>query len=127
MNINVGTILGNEQSFVKSAAVGCAIGLCMTSDEDDGDANDVYIALPGQARVVISYTGCIGKLGAVRGDVLTHVDGESVANKKVSEVLDIIQAKKGEGFTMLTLNAEFSVANALKRRAIAISEIEICG
>uniref|UniRef100_A0A7S4AVL3 RING-type domain-containing protein n=1 Tax=Pseudo-nitzschia australis TaxID=44445 RepID=A0A7S4AVL3_9STRA len=126
-NINVESILGNKQSYVESAALGCAIGLCMISDEDYGDANDVYIALPGQARVVISCTGRIGKLGAVRGDVLTHVDGESVVNKKVTEVLDIIQAKKGQGFTMLTLNAEFSVADALKRRAIAISEIELSG
>ncbi|VEU45041.1 unnamed protein product [Pseudo-nitzschia multistriata] len=125
-NINVGTIIGSERSVVKSAAVGCAIGLCMSRDDDYGDAaNDIYIAIPGQARVVVSNTGHIGKLGAVRGDVLTHIDGESITGKKVAEVLDIINAKKCQGSTLLTLNAEFSVADALRRRAMAISEIEI--
>mmetsp|Transcript_5239 Transcript_5239/g.15234 ORF Transcript_5239/g.15234 Transcript_5239/m.15234 type:complete len:556 (+) Transcript_5239:90-1757(+) len=124
-NVNVETILGSKQSFMGSGVVGCALGLCMSSDEDYGGANDIHIALPGQIRVVISNTGHIGKFGAVRGDVLTHLDGESVAGKKVTEVVDMIQTKKSQGSTMLTLNAEFSVADALKRRAVAISEIEI--
>lgn len=124
-NINVGNIVGTEINYVKSTAVGCAIGLCMSSDEDYAETNDIFIALPGQARVLISHTGHIGKLGAVRGDVLTHIDGRSVADKKVVEVLEIINAKKDQEFVMLTLNAEFSVADALKRRAMAIAEIEV--
>jgi len=122
-NVHVGRILGAEPNPVKSAAVGCAIGLCVASDENYGDYNDVYIALPGQSRVLISHTGHIGKLGAVRGDVLTHVDGEDVACKNVTEVLEIINAKQSQESIMLTLNAEFSVADALKRRAMAIAEM----
>lgn len=121
-NINVGNILGTEANVVKSAAVGCAIGLCMSSEEDYGDYRDVYIALPGKSRVLISHTGHIGKLGAVRGDVLTHVDREAVTGKKVTEVLEIIKGKASQEFIMLTLNAELSVADALKRRALAIAD-----
>lgn len=124
-NANVGNILGSNQSFLESATGICAIGLCVSRDEDYWGANDVHIALPGQTRVVISHTGHVGKFGAVRGDVLTHVDGESVAGKKVTEVVDVIETKKCQGYTMLTLNAEFSVADALKRRAYAISQIEL--
>lgn len=122
-NINVGNSLGTEKSLVNSASLACAAGLCMTNDQFD--ANDIFIALPGQPRALISDTGHIGKLGAVRGDVLTHVDGESVAGKKASEVMGIIKAKPVSEFIMLTLNAEFSVASALKRRAAVIAEVEV--
>jgi hypothetical protein len=121
-NNNVGNILGTEPNAVKSAAVGCAIGLCVGSDEDYGDYSDIYIALPGTSRVLISHTGHIGKLGAVRGDVLTHVDGEAVMGKMVAEVLEIIEGKRSQESIILTLNAELSVADALKRRALVISE-----
>ena len=123
-NANVGNILGAEVNVVKSATVGCAIGLCASSDIDDsGDYNDIFIALPGKARVLISYTGHVGKLGAVRGDVITHLDGEDISGKNAAEVLKIIEGKKdSQQFVMLTLNAELSVADALRRRASAISE-----
>lgn len=122
-NINIGNILGTEQNIMKSAAVGCALGLCMSRDDSNcGDYNDIYIALPGKSRVLISHTGHIGKLGAVRGDVLTHVDGEEVTGKNVDEVLEIIKGNGVQGFVMLTLNAELSVADALKRRALAIAD-----
>lgn len=121
-NLNVGNILGTEPNVVKSAAVGCAIGLCAGSDDDYGDYNDIYITLPGTSRVLISHTGHIGKLGAVRGDVLSHVDGEAVTGKNVAEVLEIIKGKQSQDSIMLTLNAELSVADALKRRALAIAE-----
>lgn len=121
-NISVGNILGTEPNAVKSAAVGCAIELCACSGEDYGDYRDIYIALPGKSRVLISHTGHIGKLGAVRGDVLTHVDGEAVAGKKAAEVSEIIKGKGTQEFIMLTLNAELSVADALKRRALAIAD-----
>lgn len=121
-NINVGNILGTEPNVVKSAAVGCVIELCVSSDDDYGDYSDVYIALPGKSRVLISHTGYIGKLGAVRGDVLTHVDGEAVMGKEVAEVLEILEGKRCQESIMLTLNAELSVADALKRRALVIAE-----
>lgn len=123
-NANVGNILGTEVNVVKSAAVGCAIGFCASSDIDDsGDYNDIFIALPGKSRVLISHTGHIGKLGAVRGDVITHLDSEDLSGKNATQVREIIERKKeSQPYIMLTLNAELSVADALKRRALAISE-----
>jgi len=121
-NANVGNILGSEPNVVKTAAVGCALQLCSCSDDDYGDYRDVFIAMPGTSRVLISHTGHIGKLGAVRGDVLTHVDGEAVTGKTADEVLEILQRTGSQESVMLTLNAELSVADALKRRALAIAE-----
>ena len=121
-NANVGNILGTEPNVVKSVAVGCAIGFCASGVDDSGDYQDIYIAMPGRSRVLISHTGHIGKLGAVRGDVITHLDGEDVSGKKAAEVLKIIAGKDSQESIMLTLNAELSVADALRRRALAISE-----
>ena len=121
-NINIGNILGTEPSVVKSAAVGCAMGFCASNVDDYGDYSDIYIALPGKSRVLISHTGHIGKLGAVRGDVITHLDGEDISGKKAAQVLEIINGKETQGIIMLTLNAELSVADALKRRALAVAE-----
>lgn len=100
--------------------MGCAIGLCIA---EQFEMDDVYISLPGEARVLISHTGRSGKQGAVRGDVLTHIDGESVASKDVSQVLLQLHSKRSNGKTMLTLNAERSVAEALKRRAATIIDM----
>jgi hypothetical protein len=128
-NVHVGNILGTEPNFVNNAAMGCSIGLCMSNDEDEENAdpvNDVHVAIPGQSRVLISHTGRIGKQGAVRGDVLSHVDGKAIAGRNVREVLTLLHNTKQSqagGCIMLTLNAELSVAEALKRRAVAIAEI----
>mmetsp|Transcript_24935 Transcript_24935/g.27928 ORF Transcript_24935/g.27928 Transcript_24935/m.27928 type:complete len:500 (-) Transcript_24935:174-1673(-) len=123
-NVNVGNILGTEPNVAYAAAMGCAIGLCLSGDDKNVDVNDVYIALPGQSRVLLSQTGRIGKQGAVRGDVLSHIDGTSIAGKNVREVLTLLQTRRSQGgCIMLTLNAELSVAEALKRRAIVIAEI----
>lgn len=122
-NANVGNILGSEPNVVKTAAVGCALQLCSCSDDDHyGDYRDVFIAMPGTSRVLIAHTGHIGKLGAVRGDVLTHVDGEAVNGKTADEVLEILRGTGSRESVILTLNAELSVADALKRRALAIAE-----
>mmetsp|Transcript_28637 Transcript_28637/g.53837 ORF Transcript_28637/g.53837 Transcript_28637/m.53837 type:complete len:103 (-) Transcript_28637:320-628(-) len=101
-------------------ALGCAVGLCVS---EQYEIDDVYIALPGESRVLISHTGRSGKQGAVRGDVVTHVDGEAVAGKNVGQVLMLIYSKRSNGRVMLTLNAEKSVAEALKRRAEAIASL----
>jgi len=122
-NVNVGNILGTEPNVAYAAVMGCAIGLCLRDDKNV-DVNDVYIALPGQSRVLLSQTGRIGKQGAVRGDVLSHVDGIAIAGKNVSEVLTLLQTRQSQGgCIMLTLNAELSVAEALKRRGMVISEM----
>jgi len=122
-NVNIGNILGKEPNNAKSVRGNCALGFCVSIDDDPGDYRDIYIAMPGRSRVLVSHTGQIGKLGAVRGDVLTHVDGENVDGKRVAEVLEIIKTKEKQDFIMLTLNAELSVADALKRRASAIADV----
>ena len=121
-NVNVGNILGNEPNVVKSVRGNCALGFCVSIDDDPGDYRDIFIAMPGRLRVLVSQTGQIGKLGAVRGDVLTHVDGENVDGKTAAQVLEIMKTKDTQDFIMLTLNAELSVADALKRRASAIAD-----
>lgn len=123
-NVNVINILGAADVGEKSTvgALGCAIGLC---NGDDFATDEVHIALPGEARVLISHTGRSGKQGAVRGDVVTHVDGQSVADRTVSEFLVLLNDRfqHGNETVTITLNAERSVAEAIKRRAIAIAEM----
>jgi hypothetical protein len=122
-NVNVANILGTAgiSDHTNSAAIGCAVGLCVS--EEERDADDIFIALPGEARVLISQTGRSGRQGAVRGDVLTHVDGEAVAGKTVNEVLILLHKKQCQKRVTLILNAERSVAEALKRRAEAIVDM----
>ncbi|KAL3922538.1 MAG: hypothetical protein SGILL_002149 [Bacillariaceae sp.] len=116
-NANVANILGT--TGVSTQAMGCAIGLCVT---EHFELDDGYIALP-QGRVLLSHTGRSGKQGAVRGDVVTHIDGKSVAGKDSNEVLMVLHRKKGQERVVMTLNAECSVAEALKRRAEAIADM----
>eukprot|EP00547_Thalassionema_nitzschioides_P001810 CAMPEP_0194220116 /NCGR_PEP_ID=MMETSP0156-20130528/27474_1 /TAXON_ID=33649 /ORGANISM="Thalassionema nitzschioides, Strain L26-B" /LENGTH=453 /DNA_ID=CAMNT_0038950015 /DNA_START=94 /DNA_END=1455 /DNA_ORIENTATION=+ len=81
------------------------------------------IELPGKPRVLIRHAGgAAGKQGALRGDVITHIDGSPVAGSTAQEVLAELEKKSGTKFT-ITLNAEQSVAEGLKRRAIAIDEM----
>jgi len=91
-----------------------------------GTSGDIQIELPGQRRILVSYTGRdAGQQGAVKGDVVTHINGNSVAGKGADLLLIHINAAKqrGERKLTMTLNAERSVAEALKRRAISIAEI----
>ncbi|KAG7347514.1 hypothetical protein IV203_016219 [Nitzschia inconspicua] len=121
-NANVAKILGNSYVADQSTSttMGCVVGLCIA---EQFNMDDVYIALPGEARVLISHTGHSGKQGAVRGDVLTHIDRVAVAGKDVNHVLMLLHSKRSKGRVMLTLNAERSVAEALKRRAAAIIDM----
>lgn len=94
--------------------------------DNQGTSGDIQIELPGQRRVLISYVGKdAGKQGAVKGDVVTHINGNSIAGKGADLLLIRINAAKqqGERKLTMTLNAERSVAEALKRRAIAIAEM----
>ena len=85
-----------------------------------GEGNHVQVELPGQNRVLLLSAGEAGRQGAVRGDVITHINGKNVKDKSSAEVLDEIKAC--EFSAMITLNAERSVAEALKRRAVAIKD-----
>ena len=83
----------------------------------------LQVELPGTPRVLILNAGLAGRKGAHRGDVVTHIDGISVMNKNAKEIREILEAKASMGdFALLTLNAEKSVSEALRRRAMAISD-----
>lgn len=91
---------------------------------ENGTSGDIQIELPGQPRVLIRDAGRdAGHQGAVRGDVVTHINGESVGDMSSEQISDFIAGAKqrGERTLTMTLNAERSVAEALKRRAIAIA------
>jgi len=98
----------------------------------DGDG-DVQIEMPGEKRVLVAHVGyAAGKQGTMLGDVVTHINENSIAGLSSEEVLDLISedldisntAKQQENApTMkLTFNAEQSVAAALRRRATVIAE-----
>lgn len=85
---------------------------------------NVLMDLPSR-RVLVRQAGRVaGRLGAVRGDVVTHIDGVSVANQTAQQITDSLQDKVGKGGSpvVVTLNAERSVAEALKRRARTIAD-----
>jgi hypothetical protein len=121
-NVNVARILNNRDVHTHAtlSAMGCAVGLCIS---EHFAPDEIYIAIPGEARVLISHTGRSGKQGAVRGDVLTHIDGEAIAGKDANQALMILHTKRDKGSLKLTLNAERSVAEALKRRAACIVDL----
>jgi hypothetical protein len=136
-NAQVRMILGQDTDatgMTVSSALGCAFALCASLDEDDDSSqtNDVHIAF-SEARVLISHAGRSGQNGAMRGDVVTHIDGECLAGMSAGAVLQMLLYKQDTIFSgnnettaktvMMTLNAEKSVAEALKRRAMAIAEM----
>lgn len=87
-------------------------------------AGDVQIDLQDQKRILVCHVGRFeGKKGVVRGDVITHVDEISLAGKSVDELMILLAKRKPRGKVVVTFNAERSVAEALKRRAFAISKI----
>lgn len=86
---------------------------------------EVRVELPHQPRVLLaSVTQEMGKQGATKGDVLTHVQGHDVRGKTVADIRKLLsQMEPGEtGKLCLVLNAERSVAEALKRRAVVMAE-----
>lgn len=94
---------------------------------ENGTSGDIQIELPGQPRILISHAGRVaGQQGAMKGDVVTHMDGDSLLGIGGADKLWMrINAAKQRGHATLTitLNAERSVAEALKRRAIAIAAV----
>lgn len=92
--------------------------------------SDVQIELPGLNRILISHAGRLaGRQGAIQGDVVTHIDGEALNESCGIETsaaklwMKMNAAKqRGSSSIHIYLNAERSVAEALKRRATAIRE-----
>jgi len=89
------------------------------------ETGDVRIELPGQPRVLLYETGKdVGKQGGMKGDVVTHIGGDSIQGKSADDLLILLNVKQQQGVkkVFMTLNAERSVATALRRRAMAIAE-----
>lgn len=86
---------------------------------------DVRVELPHQPRVLLaSVTKELGQQGATKGDVVTHIQGHDVSGKTQADIRKILAnvEPNDDGKLCLVLNAERSVAEALKRRATAMAE-----
>ena len=70
--------------------------------------------------LVASVQGLAGRQGVMKGDVVTHMDGDELkAGTTVEDLVEMIQAMKetGQKTFEMVLNADISIAEALKRRA----------
>lgn len=85
---------------------------------------EARIELPGQSRVILAKVHrTIGQQGVTKGDVLTHINGECISGEKVEEVERLLsEAGKASDQLQLVFNAERSVAEGLRRRAMAKTE-----
>ena len=83
---------------------------------------EVRIAMPGEHKRVYvqSITNKAGRLGIVKGDVITHLNGEPITCRETMEMRLLEYRNRGYSTIPITFNAEISVAEALKRRSEAI-------
>ena len=83
---------------------------------------EVRIAMPGEHKRVYvqSITNQAGRLGIVKGDVITHLDGEPITCRETMEMKLLDYKNRGHVTIPVTFNAELSVAEALRRRSDAI-------
>ena len=83
---------------------------------------EVRIAMPGEHKRVYvqSITNQAGRLGIVKGDVITHLDGEPITCRETMEMKLLDYKNRGHVTIPITFNAELSVAEALRRRSDAI-------
>lgn len=102
-----------------------------------GGNEDIRIEMPRQPRVAIHSVGVWGisnrQYGFKRGDVITHISGQSVENLNARQVIMKLKTMQQHHhrygrarqpkMVLITLNAERSVAEALKRRAMALEEL----
>jgi hypothetical protein len=76
--------------------------------------------------LVASVQGTAGRQGVMKGDVVTHLDGIALApeDQSAEALVEVLRAKKeaGQESVRLVLNAEASIAEALKRRAVVMEE-----
>jgi hypothetical protein len=76
--------------------------------------------------LVASVQGEAGRQGVIKGDVVTHVDGQEIQGQTVEELIALIQAKvqaqkeTQQEKVRLILNAEPAIAEALRRRALVL-------
>lgn len=82
----------------------------------------VQLTTDQPARVLVaSVQGAAGRQGVMKGDVITHIDGESLEGKTVNDLETLLRAKReAQGEVNVVLNAEPSVAEALRRRSKAM-------
>jgi len=80
---------------------------------------DARVEMPNQPRVLIfKVNEEAGLQGIMKGDVLTHIDGTCISGKSVES----INWPDESNHIVLVFNAESSVSEALKRRALAIKD-----
>eukprot|EP00934_Nitzschia_sp_Nitz4_P005306 Nitzschia sp. Nitz4//scaffold29_size155292//618//1880//NITZ4_002629-RA/size155292-processed-gene-0.0-mRNA-1//1//CDS//3329546361//5296//frame0 len=88
---------------------------------------EARIELPNKPRILLcNVPRELGQQGATRGDVLTHVLGKNVSGMTFEQVcFFVMHALQGQECNIeLVFNAERSVAEALKRRAMAMADEE---
>lgn len=82
---------------------------------------DVMLASYSTDRILVaSVQGHAGRQGVMKGDVVTHVDGKALTvGTTVEGLIAILESKQAAGHSTfeMVLNAEPSIAEALKRRA----------
>ena len=102
-----------------------------------GGNEDIRIEMPRQPRVAVHSVGIWGisnrQNGFKRGDILTHISGQSVEKLNARQVAMKLKTMQQHHHrygrarqpktVLITLNAERSVAEALKRRSMALEEI----
>mmetsp|Transcript_6963 Transcript_6963/g.10640 ORF Transcript_6963/g.10640 Transcript_6963/m.10640 type:complete len:158 (+) Transcript_6963:290-763(+) len=85
--------------------------------------DDSRIESPDQPRVLLDAVSKeMGKQGATKGDVVSFVNGQNVNGLVAARVQDVIRQHSSTEPLVLVLNAERSVAEALKRRSIAMKK-----
>jgi len=85
---------------------------------------DVRVELPHQPRILLaSVTKELGRQGVTKGDVVTHmIQGQNLSGKTQTDTRELLAHinHNNDGKLCLVLNAERSVAEALKHQAMAL-------
>jgi enoyl reductase-like protein len=88
--------------------------------ESGGDDTDDWIDTENNRVLVASVRSEAGRQGVLKGDVVTHFNGE-LFDGTAADLDAVIKAqaeRSGNGMFTLVLNAESSVAEALRRRSM---------
>lgn len=80
-----------------------------------------YIDTVRPRVIIASINRGLGQHGIVKGDVLTHFNGEQFGGT-ASEIMEIIASKSAGEVLTFVFNADDAVAEALKRRSIILDK-----
>ena len=85
-----------------------------------GDERQGHVAAQRPRVLVAAINGCLGRQGVVRGDVVSHVDGETW-NGTAGELAARLEGRDAGEVLTLACNADTAVAEALRRRAVVVA------